>query len=480
MADAEDQKHTPKSVDIHAAQNLATTTKTIPQMAAISPRWLLKLLPWVQVGSGTYRVNRTKVIERPAHTSHRIQVGLRDGHPVVSPEDLQAIPFFAGVDKRVLESIIERFESEEYGPGEVVVRESDEGEKFYLIADGRVEAMVTSAWGDHLRVDIKSGGEYFGEVALLREVPRTATVRTLTKSTFLTLGRAQFKEILDRSPTLTKHFEEAMERSLSNLERAKELANKYGEKRIDVEAGHQGEPELPETFVDYEQQPREYPLSVAQTIVKVHTRISDVYNEPINQLRQQLTLSIESMKERQEWEFINNREFGLLHAATSHQRVRPRHGPPTPDDMDELLSRVWKKPAFFVAHPLAIAAFGRECTRRGVPPPTVQLYGSPFLTWRGVPIVPCDKLEIRGSRGQPATTNILLMRVGEAEQGVVGLHHVGVPGEQQPSLSVRFMGIDRRSIASYLLTLYYSCAVLVEDALGVLENVDVGSYHEYA
>ena len=48
-----------------------------------------------------------------------------------------------------------------------------------------------------------------------------------------------------------------------------------------------------------------------------------------------------------------------------------RTGAPTPDDLDELIARVWKEPAFFLAHPRAIAAFGRECTRRGVPPPTV-------------------------------------------------------------------------------------------------------------
>lgn len=43
--------------------------------------------------------------------------------------------------------------------------------------------------------------------------------------------------------------------------------------------------------------------------------------------------------------------------------------------------------AFFLTHP---AAFGRECTRRGVPPATVSLYGSQFITWRGVPVIPSD------------------------------------------------------------------------------------------
>ena len=99
------------------------------------------------------------------------------------------------------------------------------------------------------------------------------------------------------------------------------------------------------------------------------------------------------------------------------RKIKTRKGAPTPDDLDELLTKVWKEPSFFLAHPRAIAAFGRECTRRGVPPPTVTLFGTPFLTWRGVPLIPSDKIAIRG---KDHTTKILLLRVGEKKQGVVG------------------------------------------------------------
>jgi hypothetical protein len=135
---------------------------------------------------------------------------------------------------------------------------------------------------------------------------------------------------------------------------------------------------------------------------------------------------------------------------------------------------VWKEPSFFLAHPRAIAAFGRECTRRGVPPPTINLFGTPFLTWRGIPLVPSDKLPIKGEK-----SNILLVRTGEKKQGVIGLFQSGIPGEVSPSLSVRFMGINDRAIASYLISLYCSVAVLTEDALGVLDNVSLDHYYEY-
>ncbi len=230
----------------------------------------------------------------------------------------------------------------------------------------------------------------------------------------------------------------------------------------------------PQTFVDYEEWGREYRLSAVNTVLDVHTRVSDLYSSPHNQINEQLRLTIEIIKERQESELINHKEYGLLNNIAASQRVKSRTGAPTPDDFDELISRVWKEPAFFLAHPKAIAAFGRECTRRGVPPPTVSLFGSQFLTWRGIPLIPSDKLKIEKNK-----TNILLIRTGESRQGVVGLYQPGLPGEQTKGLSVRFMGINHKAIASYLVSLYCSVAVLTEDAIAVLENVSVDNYHEY-
>jgi hypothetical protein len=243
---------------------------------------------------------------------------------------------------------------------------------------------------------------------------------------------------------------------------------------VEVACAVGGEVELPATFVDYSQKPREYTLSAISTVLKVNTRVADLFSSPFDQVREQLRLTIEAVKERQEDQLINNEDYGLLNNVDARMRVATRKGPPTPDDLDELIARVWKEPAYFLAHPRTIAAFGRECTRRGVPPPTVTLFGSPFLTWRGLPLIPTDKLSVEGNK-----SNILLLRVGEKKQGVVGLFQPGLPGEQSPGLSVRFMGIDQSSIASYLVSLYCSAAVLTYDALGVLENVDVGNYHEY-
>src|ERR1700733_2439739 len=248
------------------------------------------------------------------------------------------------------------------------------------------------------------------------------------------------------------------------------------EKSVEVICDQKDEQTLPESFVNYEEKPREYTLNSISAVLDVQTKVSDLFSNPYDQIREQLRLTIETVKERQESELLNNAGYGLLNNVPASQRIQTRKGPPTPDDLDELLTKVWKEPSFFLAHPQAIAAFGRECTRRGVPPPTVTLFGTPFLTWRGVPLIPSDKIAVK-SKDQKS--KIVLLRVGEKKQGVVGLFQPGLPGEQSPGLSVRFMGIDQRALASYLVSLYCSAAVLVDDAIALLEDVDVGQYHEY-
>ncbi|MFO0968769.1 MAG: family 2A encapsulin nanocompartment shell protein [Gemmataceae bacterium] len=243
-------------------------------------------------------------------------------------------------------------------------------------------------------------------------------------------------------------------------------------KAAQVSAEHKEGAALPRTFVDYEEKPREITLATVQTVLEVHTRIPDLHSAPHDQLREQIRLTVEAIKEEKERRLINSTDFGLLTVAAKHMRLPTLAGPPTPDDLDNLLAKVWKMPAFFVAHPRALAAFGRECNARGLPLESVEMFGVSFASWRGVPILPCDKLPIAKTDGRDSTS-ILLMRVGEQEQGVVGLHQEGIGDEHLQSLAVRFMGIDQQGTASYLVTCYFSVAVLVDDALGVLEKVSV-------
>ena len=415
-----------RSVTTATARRLATTTKTAPQMGSITPRLLLKLLPWVQVSGGTFRVNRTKVELRK---NDRLPIQYVNGVPSFTAKNLKAIPLFSEFDDEILNRLVSSFEAKD-------------------------------------------------EADLLDEQESTVSVRAITPTVFLGLKLKELIKFIKEVPDFRDTFEKAVDKQL----RLKASVNDNGEKHIDLVSGHEEDNIIPETYIDYEENPTEYSLNTLQTVVRVHTRVSDLYNNPYNQLEEQLRLSIESIKERQEWELINNKNFGLLSAVNPAYRITTRYGSPTPDDLDELLSLVWKEPAFFIAHPRAIAAFERECTWRGVPPVTTDLFGTRVILWRGVPLIPSDKVEVEGQyltgRGV-GTTKIILVRVGEKNQGVIGLHQSGIPGEIAPSLSARLMGLDKFGVASYLLTKYFSLATLTDDAIAVLENVEVGYYHDY-
>jgi hypothetical protein len=82
-------------------------------------------------------------------------------------------------------------------------------------------------------------------------------------------------------------------------------ANEFGEGKVDLLTVDGGEPKLPTTFVDYEEDPREYHLSTIQTVLRTHTRVTDLYSNKIDQLREQIRLTVEAVKEREEWELIN-------------------------------------------------------------------------------------------------------------------------------------------------------------------------------
>lgn len=450
------------SLSTAAARNLASTTKSVPQMQEITSRWLLKILPWVQTQGGAYRVNR-----RLTHTvgDGRVEFTSEGGDVRVIPTELGEIAYLRGIDDHeILTALAERFEQREIGAGEHLAQQGRPMDGLYLIAHGRVEEFGSGPFGDQSSLGLMVDGDHFGEEVLTEDAPEwDHDVIAATPAIVLTLPVAAVAELVERIPALGEHLQRFREAARSAN------ANKYGESAIDIAAGHTGEPDLPRTFVDYELAPREYELSVAQTVLRVHTRVADLYNQPMNQMEQQLRLTVEALREQQEDQMVNNREFGLLHNAALNHRIPTRSGPPTPDDMDELISRR-RKPEFLLAHPKAIAAFGRECTKRGIYPSTVDFHGHHIPAWRGIPVLPCNKIPITAAR----TTSILCMRTGESDQGVVGLHQTGLPDEYEPGLSVRFMGIDEKAVMSYLVSAYYSVAVLVPDALGILEHVEIG------
>ncbi|MFI1645444.1 family 2B encapsulin nanocompartment shell protein [Streptomyces avidinii] len=448
------------SLSTAAARNLASTTKSAPQMQEITSRWLLRMLPWVETKGGTYRVNRRLTYTVGDGTIEFVQ----DGANVrVIPRELGELALLRGFDDdEVLTALAGRCVQRDFRVGEVIVERGTPADQIHLIAHGRISQTSVGKYGDDVAVAVLADGDRFGENALLdADATWDYTATAETPGILLTLSRGDFASVLAVAPQLQDHIDR-----FSMLPQQRQ--NRHGEAEIAMSAGHTGEADLPGAFVDYELKPREYELSIAQTVLRIHTRVADLYNGPHNQTEEQLRLTIEALRERQEHELINNRDFGLLHNAAFKQRIQTHSGPPTPDDLDELLCRR-RGSKFFLAHPRTIAAIGREFNARGLYPDHVDVGGQSVPAWRGVPILPCNKIPI----SKENTSSVLVMRTGEDNQGVIGLRQTGLPEEYEPGLSVRFMGISEQAIISYLVTTYFSAAILVPDALGVLENVQI-------
>ncbi|MGH3983233.1 MAG: family 2B encapsulin nanocompartment shell protein [Pseudonocardiaceae bacterium] len=450
-----------------AARNLATTTKSQPQMQEITSRWLLRVLPWVEASGGTFRVNRRA---NYMVGDGRIAIAMNGDTEIrVVSDDLHELPMLRDFDDpEVLSELAGRFELREVGPGSTIVREGDSADQLFIIAHGKANKIGPGKYGEPTVLAVLTDGEYFGDRELVQSQDTwTYTVTAVTPCKVLALPDQAFREQCDRSEALQAQVDWFR----SNLDQDQ---NEYGEATIKMAAGHQQEDLLDGTYADYDLNPREYQLSVAQTVLRVHTRVADLFNNPMNQVEEQLRLTIEALREKQENELINNPDFGLLRNTEFSQRISTRTGPPTPDDLDELLATVWKDPDVLLAHPKTIAAFGRECNRRGVYPDSIDLNGHKMPAWRGIPLLPCNKIPVTNYQ----TSSILLMRTGLEKQGVVGLHQTGLPDEVQPGLNVRFMGIDDKAIMAYLVTAYYSAAIMTPDAIGILENVEISRFDD--
>src|SRR5262249_1891268 len=133
--------------------------------------------------------------------SDSLRIDIR-GEDHVDPSQLHAIGLFRNVDPALLASVAQSFTTERYRVGEVVVTEGDGPEKFYIVATRKVQAPTTGRHGETLRLRVPTEGACLGEMALLAETTRSATVRALTPVVLLSLGGAQFRSLLDAAPQL--------------------------------------------------------------------------------------------------------------------------------------------------------------------------------------------------------------------------------------------------------------------------------------
>ncbi|AOM81539.1 ATP-binding cassette domain-containing protein [Salisediminibacterium beveridgei] len=128
----------------------------------------------------------------------------------VSGNRLRAIPLLAEVEEALLDDLSNFFMTETFQEGGQVIQEGDEGDKFYLIVRGKADVVKTMDDGTVKTVASLSDGDFFGEIALLKNVPRTASIVAATPLVLLSLQRKMFQSLLKRAPELRAQLEKRL------------------------------------------------------------------------------------------------------------------------------------------------------------------------------------------------------------------------------------------------------------------------------
>jgi ATP-binding cassette subfamily B protein len=147
------------------------------------------------------------------HGFHISQDGL---HATVEAARLAQLPFFDGIEPSLLEDLVPLFTTETCHEGEAVVREGEEGNKFYIIVRGKFEILKFVPEEGEKRIATLQDGDHFGEIALLKGIPRTATVKALGPAVLLSVRRETFQRLIVDYPQILEILELALQKRISN------------------------------------------------------------------------------------------------------------------------------------------------------------------------------------------------------------------------------------------------------------------------
>ncbi|HWH28100.1 MAG TPA: cyclic nucleotide-binding domain-containing protein, partial [Mycobacteriales bacterium] len=195
-----------KSLSPEAARTLTTTTKSVPQMQAISSRWLLRVLPWVQVSGGAYRVNRRRTYTvgdgRVTFTNTGAEVR-------VIPQELRELPMLRSYeDLEALTALADKFTQKEFSAGATIVEAGGPADQVLLIAHGRVERLRPGRYGDDNVLEVLADGDHYGSQTVLESDDRwDSTLRAATDTIVLSLSQKDFEQLVERYEALGAHIE---------------------------------------------------------------------------------------------------------------------------------------------------------------------------------------------------------------------------------------------------------------------------------
>jgi ATP-binding cassette, subfamily B, bacterial len=142
---------------------------------------------------------------------HGFQLSSDGLYATVDAERLAKLPFFEGIEQSVLGDLASLFATETCHEGESIVLQGEEGNKFFIIVRGKFEVLKQGQGEDRQRIAVLQDGDHFGEIALLRNIPRTATVQALAPSILLSIRREAFLQIIQEHPHILARLEQALQ-----------------------------------------------------------------------------------------------------------------------------------------------------------------------------------------------------------------------------------------------------------------------------
>jgi signal-transduction protein with cAMP-binding, CBS, and nucleotidyltransferase domain len=132
--------------------------------------------------------------------------------------NLKRIEIFEGLSVSQLAAVAAVAEEIDFPPDRIVIREGEPGDTLYLVLEG--EVVVTKKQGDdQVELDRIGAGDYFGEMALFEEIPRTASIRTLRPCRMLTLRKHAFTEMVREYPQIPLEICKVLGKRLRRLHR---------------------------------------------------------------------------------------------------------------------------------------------------------------------------------------------------------------------------------------------------------------------
>jgi ATP-binding cassette subfamily B protein len=140
------------------------------------------------------------------------------GSARVQADRLRKLPFFRGIEQAALEQLSGLFVAEKFEAGATVVAQGDQGDKFYLIARGKVEVVVAMESGERSKVANLEDGDHFGEIALMEHIPRTASIITVTPCLLLSLSYDHFHPLMLRYSSIREVLEASLRQRMQRRE----------------------------------------------------------------------------------------------------------------------------------------------------------------------------------------------------------------------------------------------------------------------